>query len=226
VGRQRSGGVRIVAIGSAVAVLVGFALVGFASIASPASAAPKTDTLADTPCTATAKACVDLVDQKAWLLNNGVVTYGPVKTSSGGPGKETPVGTFKVQWKDRNHVSTESVGTPMPYSVFFADGGVAFHGGSLSRASAGCVHLDDQDAIVFYDNLKIGDQVQVHAKAPSKKPDTDSDTEPEATPSNERSGEPSTESSSGSSRAPRPSTKPSTRPTAGSRPASLLSPSN
>lgn len=200
---------------------MGLALVGLASVAGPASAAPKKDTLADTPCTATAKACVDLVKQKAWLLNNGEVTYGPIKTSSGGPGKETPVGSFKVQWKDRNHVSIESgVGTPMPYSVFFAEGGVAFHGGSLSRASAGCVHLDDKDAIVFYDSLKIGDQVQVHAKAPSTTPDTDSDadsnTESEATPANE------------TSRAPKPSTRPtaSARPTAGSRPSSLLSPSN
>lgn len=183
--RKRSGGVRFVAVSSTVTVLVGLALASFASVASPVSAAPADDgTFADTPCTSTAKACVDLLAQKAWLLENGRITYGPVKTSSGGPGKETPVGTFKVQWKDRNHVSTESVGTPMPYSVFFAEGGVAFHGGSLSRASAGCVHLDDQDAIVFYDSLKIGDQVQVRAKAPSTKPATDgeADAEPETVP--------------------------------------------
>jgi lipoprotein-anchoring transpeptidase ErfK/SrfK len=39
---------------------------------------------------------------------------------------------------------------------------VAFHGGSLERASAGCVHLDDADAIDFYNTLQLGDQVQVH----------------------------------------------------------------
>jgi L,D-transpeptidase-like protein len=121
-----------------------------------------------TPCTKTARACVDLRTQKAWLINSaGVVTTGPVKVSSGGPGEETPVGTFNVQWKDKNHVSQESKlangqGAPMPYAVFFADGGVAFHGGSLSRASAGCVHLDDADAITFYNTLNTGDQVQVH----------------------------------------------------------------
>jgi lipoprotein-anchoring transpeptidase ErfK/SrfK len=50
----------------------------------------------------------------------------------------------------------------MPFSVFFADGGVAFHGGSVARASAGCVHLNDADAVAFYNTLELGDEVQVH----------------------------------------------------------------
>jgi hypothetical protein len=121
-----------------------------------------------TTCTKTARACVDLKSQKAWLIDpNGDVTRGPVPVSSGGPGEETPVGTFSVRWKDKNHKSQEYKApngqpAPMPYSVFFTSGGVAFHGGSLSRASAGCVHLADPDAIAFYNTLKLGDQVQVH----------------------------------------------------------------
>ncbi|HEY1966972.1 MAG TPA: L,D-transpeptidase [Pseudonocardia sp.] len=121
-----------------------------------------------TPCTKTARACVDLKTQQAWLIDNkGNITRGPVDVSSGGPGEETPVGTFSVAWKDKNHKSKEykepnGQPAPMPYSVFFATGGVAFHGGSLRRASAGCVHLDDGDAVVFYNTLKLGDQVQVH----------------------------------------------------------------
>jgi hypothetical protein len=121
-----------------------------------------------TPCTKTARACVDLKSQQAWLIDSkGNVTRGPVDVSSGGPGEETPVGTFSVAWKDKNHKSKEykepnGQPAPMPYSVFFATGGVAFHGGSLRRASAGCVHLDDPDAVVFYNSLKLGDQVQVH----------------------------------------------------------------
>jgi len=121
-----------------------------------------------TPCSKTARACVDLKSQEAWLIDPaGAITRGPVQVSSGGPGEETPVGTFAVQWKDKNHKSTEykepnGQSAPMPYSVFFTNGGVAFHGGSLSRASAGCVHLDDTDAVAFYNTLKLGDQVQVH----------------------------------------------------------------
>jgi hypothetical protein len=125
-------------------------------------------TYESTPCTDSARACVDLAKQRAWLIDaQGNVTRGPVPISSGGPGKETPVGTFYVQWKDKNHKSQEfrdprGQAAPMPYSVFFADGGVAFHGGSVRRASAGCVHLNDPDAETFYNTLQLGDEVQVH----------------------------------------------------------------
>jgi lipoprotein-anchoring transpeptidase ErfK/SrfK len=121
-----------------------------------------------TPCTKTARACVELATQHAWLIDaTGKVTTGPVPVSSGGPGAETPIGTFAVRWKDKNHFSKESrtpqgAPAPMPYSVFFTPGGVAFHGGSVTRASAGCVHLNDADAITFFNTLKVGQQVQVH----------------------------------------------------------------
>lgn len=131
---------------------------------------------------------MDLSTQQAWLMQNGKVTYGPVKISSGGPGEETPVGTFKVQWKDRNHVSTEVAGAPMPYSTFFAPGGVAFHGGSVTRASAGCVHLDTKDAIVFYDTLKIGDEVQVRTDATTGPTDTSKPTPEPSAQSSTQSG--------------------------------------
>lgn len=124
--------------------------------------------VAGTPCTKTARACVELKTQRAWLIDSaGSIVLGPVKVSSGGPGEETPVGTFTVEWKDKNHKSAESKDpktgqpAPMPWAVFFHTGGVAFHGGSLQRASAGCVHLDDDDAMGFYNTLKLGDQVQV-----------------------------------------------------------------
>jgi L,D-transpeptidase catalytic domain len=132
------------------------------------SAPDNAPTYESTPCTDTARACVDLAKQRAWLIDeDGKIARGPVSISSGGRGKETPVGTFYVQWKDKNHKSQEfkdpkGQPAPMPFSVFFADGGVAFHGGSVRRASAGCVHLNDADAQVFYDTLRLGDEVQVH----------------------------------------------------------------
>ncbi|WP_245645282.1 L,D-transpeptidase [Pseudonocardia acaciae] len=149
-----------------VAAVIGAVCVGGVVVAVPALA--DTTLIQGTPCTKGARACVDLIKQKAWLLDPaGNVVRGPVTITSGGPGKETQPGTFKVQWKDKNHFSNESrtpQGTPapMPFSVFFAEGGVAFHGGSLERASAGCVHLADPDAEAFYNTLQIGDQVQVH----------------------------------------------------------------
>lgn len=130
--------------------------------------APEPATYESTPCTESARACVDLPKQQAWLIDGqGNVTLGPVPISSGGPGQETPTGTFHVQWKDKNHKSTEfklpnGQGAPMDFSVFWADGGVAFHGGSVQRASAGCVHLAEATAETFYNTLQLGDEVQVH----------------------------------------------------------------
>jgi hypothetical protein len=113
------------------------------------------------PCTASAKACVDLNSQHAWLLVDGKPTRGPVEISSGAHGYETPAGTYKVTSKDKDHVSKE-YGSPMPYSVFFiADAGIAFHEGHLVDGSAGCVRLEHEDAVAFFDTLKVGDEVQV-----------------------------------------------------------------
>ncbi|MGD9989011.1 L,D-transpeptidase [Pseudonocardia sp.] len=119
-------------------------------------------TVAGTPCTVTARACVDLAADKAWLIADGTVTTGPVGISHGGQGKETPTGTFDVQWKDKNHRSAEFDDAPMPYSVFFAPGGIAFHEGNPKNPSAGCVHLAHDDAVTFYGALEVGDEVQVH----------------------------------------------------------------
>lgn len=130
-----------------------------AAVTLPATA------VARTPCTATARACVDLTTRHAWLIRNGRILVGPVPISTGGPGEQTPIGTFKVWRKDPHHISMEQHGTPMPYSVFF-DRGVAFHSGPLALMSAGCVHLRANDAITFYNNLRIGDQVQVRATPP------------------------------------------------------------
>jgi len=119
-----------------------------------------------TPCTADAVACVSISEGRAWLFDNGAISHGPVDVATGGPGEETPVGDHEVQWKDKNHKSSEHTTpdgqpSPMPYSVFFADGGVAFHEGTLERRSAGCVRLEMADAQRFYTFLQLGDKVQV-----------------------------------------------------------------
>lgn len=116
----------------------------------------------DTPCTVSARACVDLKTNTAWLVHDGAVTRGPVTISHGGQGEETPVGTFHVQWKDQNHKSAEFRNAPMPFSVFFADGGIAFHEGNPKSLSAGCVHLSHDDAVAWFDDMQVGDEVQIH----------------------------------------------------------------
>jgi len=131
-------------------------------VTKPPVAQPAAQTVAttsQTPCSAAARACVDLSAHKAWLVQDGKIVYGPVSIMPGRPGWRTPVGTFHVQFKDATFYSTE-FHAPMPYSVFFV-GGVAFHEGSLSTPSHGCVHLSESSAITFFRTLSVGDEVQV-----------------------------------------------------------------
>ncbi len=113
------------------------------------------------PCGSSAAACINLRTQQAWLMNGGQVTYGPTPITSGKPGYRTPPGTFKVLWKNRHHRSSAYNNAPMPYSVFFTKSGIAFHEGSLSRASHGCIHLGHNAAVTFFNKLSVGQVVQV-----------------------------------------------------------------
>jgi hypothetical protein len=123
--------------------------------------------VAGTPCTSAAAACVDVNKKQAWLIKDGKVVRGPVVIATGGSGKDTPTGNvFRVYRKQADFKSTEfklpnGQPAPMPNAVFFEDGGIAFHAGSPSRASAGCVHLGVADALAFFKFLNVGDHVQV-----------------------------------------------------------------
>lgn len=140
-------------VAAALAVLAGVGTAGAAQ-AAPA-------TVEGTPCTTAARACVDLAARRAWLVEDGTVVRGPVPVSVGAPGSETPKGDFRVEWKNTYHRSAEHDGAPMPFAVFFAEGGIAFHEGRLDRPSAGCVRLGHEDAVEFYDFLDVDDPVEV-----------------------------------------------------------------
>lgn len=136
--------------------------------AAPDAAAATSRSPAPSPparrsCPAAASACVDLSDHLTWLQSDGRITYGPVRMEPGPPGTAhaTPRGTFRVLWKaGPNYISSE-YHEPMPYAVFFAPGGIAFHGGSLTKPSHGCVHLDISSARYYNDHLPIGAEVVV-----------------------------------------------------------------
>ena len=122
----------------------------------PAAAAAK-----KVPCASTVRACVRLSTNQAWLLRDGKVVSGPVPISHGRKGFATPPGTFRVSYKNEDHVST-IYDQAMPYSVFF-NGGIAFHQGSVRVKSHGCVHLTASAARTFFGELSPGDRVQVVA---------------------------------------------------------------
>lgn len=131
--------------------------------AAPVTAGPAagTEHASETPCAPTAKACVSISKQQAWLTDgHGRVVYGPVPITTGSKDLATPTGTFSVMWKDKDHHSGQYPGADMRNSVFFAPGD-AFHEGSLSRASAGCVHLSSSASEKFFGYLQPYDQVQI-----------------------------------------------------------------
>jgi lipoprotein-anchoring transpeptidase ErfK/SrfK len=128
---------------------------------APPKPKPAAQPSVGTPCKATARACIDLSANRSWLLDGrGNVTYGPVPITHGRAGWRTPAGTFRVGWKDIDHKSSIFDNAPMPYSVFF-NGGIAFHEGSLTEQSHGCIHLSRAAAKSYYNTLRVGDVVQV-----------------------------------------------------------------
>ena len=114
-------------------------------------------------CPAAATACVDLTEHLTWLQADGKVSFGPVRMEPGPPGTPhaTPHGTFQVSWKAGPHFVSNIYGDPMPWAVFFAPGGIAFHGGSLTESSHGCVHLTVPNARYYSAHLPIGAEVVV-----------------------------------------------------------------
>jgi hypothetical protein len=109
------------------------------------------------PATAQAKVhiTVDLDAQTIHVEAKGQ-TYD-WKVSSGKPGYDTPIGTFKVLWMDKDHHSDEYEGAYMPDAIFFAPG-YAIHGFGKSpwghKASHGCVRLPMAKAEILFDLVK------------------------------------------------------------------------
>lgn len=170
---------RLLALGGVCATAATAATIAFSGTAA---AAPDSGMVPGTPCHIGTAACVQLgkdgFNGKAWFIRNHKVVRGPVPVATGGPGKDTTVGSFPVTIKDVDHVSsetTDSEGNPseMPYSVFYGRKGEAFHGGGKPTArTAGCIRLRDADASYFYNNLQKGDRVEIVSRsAASSAPD-------------------------------------------------------
>jgi hypothetical protein len=112
-------------------------------------------------CPPAASACADLRDHLTWLQSGGRITYGPVPMEPGAPAEPTPRGIFHVAWKAGAHYISTSYGVPIPFAVFFAPGGIAFHAGSLTTSSHGCIHLTLRNARYYHDHLPAGAEVAV-----------------------------------------------------------------
>ncbi|GAB3942447.1 L,D-transpeptidase [Corynebacterium tapiri] len=131
--------------------------------AAPAPAPAPAPSFDTGSCPASADVCVDQKRSISWLQDNGRVTYGPVNISAGAPTPEdaTPNGTFHVTRKVRDEISYEFNNAPMPFAIYFTNNGHAFHEGSPQVLSNGCVHLNHNDAVKYFDDLQIGDTVYI-----------------------------------------------------------------
>lgn len=127
-----------------------------------AAAAQRAASTDNTPCPASARVCVDIDGKRTWLQQGGDTSYGPVSMSPGKAGQDTPRGNFTVQYKVKDEISREFDNAPMPYAVYFTNNGHAFHQGTLDTQSAGCVRLNAQDAITYFDALNPGDEVFIY----------------------------------------------------------------
>jgi hypothetical protein len=139
------------------------AVIGHAVVSTPPGAlAPLVLTAEDRKdCPAAAAACIDLARHITWLQSAGRVSFGPVMMEPGQPGSAhaTPIGAFQVSWKAGPDYVSDIYHEPMPWATFFAPGGIAFHGGSLTQWSHGCVHLTVANAHYYNVHLPIGAEV-------------------------------------------------------------------
>jgi lipoprotein-anchoring transpeptidase ErfK/SrfK len=88
-------------------------------------------------------------------IGTAVVLYGA-------DAKETPLGTFPILWKGRNHRSS-IYDAPMPFTLRLTGDGVAIHGSDVrwGAATHGCVGVPTEFAGRLYAVARVGDQVSI-----------------------------------------------------------------
>ncbi len=111
-------------------------------------------------CPVTATACVDLKAKITWLQHGSTIFLGPVRMQPGEGSKKTPRGTFTINKKAAVYYS-HTYGGAMPYSVFWGHDGIAYHEGTLTGFSHGCIHLSMKNAKRFFAALHKGERVYV-----------------------------------------------------------------
>ncbi|MEP6955519.1 MAG: L,D-transpeptidase family protein [Chthoniobacterales bacterium] len=132
---------------------------------------------------------IKISEQKAYFYKGGELV-GVSQLSTGREGLDTPIGTFKISQKDKDHASskygdyvddagnvvvpnvdvtkdpkppgTHYKGAPMPYFMRIV-GGVGMHAGYLPGypASHGCIRMPEFMAANFFDAVSSGTPVTI-----------------------------------------------------------------
>jgi hypothetical protein len=110
---------------------------------------------------------VSLPVQLAFVFK-GDALVGVSSVSSGLAGYDTPIGTFTILQKDKDHKSNIYDDAPMPYMLRLTWDGVALHAGKVTGepASHGCVRLPPAFARRLFEIADLGATVSVVDEVP------------------------------------------------------------
>ena len=116
----------------------------------------------------TVEIVVSIPLQRAYVYRGGTL-IGVTTVSTGRPGHSTPVGTFSILQKRREHYSTLYNNAPMPFMQRLTWDGVALHAGEIPGrpASHGCIRLPTAFARHLFAATELGAAVHVTDLAPA-----------------------------------------------------------
>ena len=89
-------------------------------------------------------------------IGTAVILYGA-------DGVPTPLGTFPILAKFKDHRSATYDGAPMPYTLRLTSDGVSIHASNVrwGFATHGCIGIPQAFAARLFDAAKVGDQVTI-----------------------------------------------------------------
>ncbi len=104
------------------------------------------------------------VDLRTQLMSvfRGGHEIGTAVALYGADSKETPLGSFPILWKGRDHRSS-LYDAPMPFTLRLTGDGVAIHGSDvrLGAATHGCVGVPTEFARLLFEQTRTGDVVTI-----------------------------------------------------------------
>ncbi|MEZ5387475.1 MAG: L,D-transpeptidase family protein [Prosthecobacter sp.] len=104
---------------------------------------------------------IDLSSQRAWVTKQGRV-INSTTVSTGRAGYSTPAGRYVVTDKHKSHTST-IYHVAMPWFMRLNCGAIGLHSGYVTGrpASHGCIRLPYQKAKEFFQQVAVGDEVEI-----------------------------------------------------------------